>query len=234
MYCSLPPHWWRRLRQRAQRLADAGADHHRRHARRVGDRSWTDRAGDGDAARSAWRLIVAFPPTIVANEIRSNDDGPGGWVELYNPTDRTVDLGGWKVANEHIEHAAALPAGTSIGTSCSTNRYSRSASAVSAACTCSVGSTSSSTIRSGRPRFRRRLADVRTGRGASCRSELRQKERRTPARRHKHGRWEVADPGRRETLRSGRGVQEFILPLDTEPLCASRPVVGFSLWFRSR
>lgn len=52
---------------------------------------------------------------IVVNEIRSNDDGPGGWVELYNPTDRTVDLGGWKVANEHIEHAAALPAGTSIG-----------------------------------------------------------------------------------------------------------------------
>jgi len=52
---------------------------------------------------------------IVVNEIRSNDDGPGGWVELYNPTDRAVDLAGWKVANEHIEQAATLPAGTSIG-----------------------------------------------------------------------------------------------------------------------
>jgi len=65
--------------------------------------------------RSGARTIkVAFPPMIVVNEIRSNDDGPGGWVELYNPTNQTVDLAGWKVANEHIEHAGTLPAGTSI------------------------------------------------------------------------------------------------------------------------
>ena len=60
-------------------------------------------------------ISVAFPPMIVVNEIRSNDDAPGGWVELYNPTDGAVDLGGWKVANEHIEPAATLAAGTSIG-----------------------------------------------------------------------------------------------------------------------
>ena len=67
-------------------------------------------------ARTGARTIsVAFPPMIVVNEIRSNDDAPGGWVELYNPTDRAVDLGGWKVANEHIQPAATLPAGTSIG-----------------------------------------------------------------------------------------------------------------------
>jgi hypothetical protein len=66
-------------------------------------------------ARSGARTLnVAFPPMIVVNEIRSNDDGPGGWVELYNPTSQAVDLGGWKVANEHIEQAATLPAGTSI------------------------------------------------------------------------------------------------------------------------
>ena len=67
-------------------------------------------------ARSGARTInVAFPPMIVVNEIRSNDDGPGGWVELYNPTDRPVNLEGWKVANEHVNQAATLPAGTSIG-----------------------------------------------------------------------------------------------------------------------
>ena len=66
-------------------------------------------------ARSGARTIkVAFPAMIVVNEIESNDDGPGGWVELYNPTSRVVDLEGWKVANEHINQAATLPAGTSI------------------------------------------------------------------------------------------------------------------------
>jgi len=59
-------------------------------------------------------ITVAFPPMVVVNEIRSNDDGPGGWVELYNPTDRVVDLEGWKVANEHVNQATTLPAGTSI------------------------------------------------------------------------------------------------------------------------
>lgn len=66
-------------------------------------------------ARTGARTInVAFPAMIVVNEIKSNDDGPGGWVELYNPTTRAVDLEGWKVANEHIDQAATLAAGTSI------------------------------------------------------------------------------------------------------------------------
>jgi hypothetical protein len=66
-------------------------------------------------ARSGQRTInVAFPAAIVINEIKSNDDEPGGWVELYNPTDHAVDLAGWKVANEHVEQAATLAAGTSI------------------------------------------------------------------------------------------------------------------------
>ena len=65
--------------------------------------------------RTGARTInVAFPAMIVVNEVESNDDGPGGWVELYNPTTRTVDLEGWKVTNEHINQAATLPAGTSI------------------------------------------------------------------------------------------------------------------------
>ena len=66
-------------------------------------------------ARSGGRAVaVSFPPAIRINEIKSNDDGPGGWVELYNPTDHAVDLSGWLVANEHVNHAAALPAGTTI------------------------------------------------------------------------------------------------------------------------
>jgi hypothetical protein len=66
-------------------------------------------------SRSGSRAVtVAFPPAIRINEIKSNDDGPGGWVELYNPTDHAVDLSGWLVANEHVNHAAALPAGTTI------------------------------------------------------------------------------------------------------------------------
>ena len=66
--------------------------------------------------RSGQRTVnVAFPPMIVINEIKSNDDGPGGWVELYNPTDHAVDLAGWKVSNEHVTEAATLPDGTTIG-----------------------------------------------------------------------------------------------------------------------
>lgn len=66
-------------------------------------------------ARSGQRTVsVAFPPMVVVNEIESNDDAPGGWVELYNPTDRTVDLAGWKVANEHVSSVGTLPSGTTI------------------------------------------------------------------------------------------------------------------------
>jgi hypothetical protein len=66
-------------------------------------------------ARSGARTVtVAFPPMIVINEIQSNGDGPGGWVELYNGTDHVVDLSGWKVANEHVNQVATLPTGTSI------------------------------------------------------------------------------------------------------------------------
>lgn len=66
-------------------------------------------------ARSGQRTVsVAFPPMVVVNEIKSNDDASGGWVELYNPTDDAVDLGGWKVANEHVNSVGTLPLGTTI------------------------------------------------------------------------------------------------------------------------
>jgi hypothetical protein len=62
---------------------------------------------------------VPTPATdIVVNEVESNPAGSDAgheWVELYNPADVRVDLGGWSVAALHGDgHSFTIPSGASI------------------------------------------------------------------------------------------------------------------------
>lgn len=57
---------------------------------------------------------------VVINEIDTNPAGDDSksvseWVELYNPTDQTVDIGGWKIASTTVtKKTMTLPVGTMI------------------------------------------------------------------------------------------------------------------------
>ncbi|RNJ79283.1 MAG: hypothetical protein EB829_02400 [Nitrosopumilus sp. H8] len=54
---------------------------------------------------------------VVINEVETNPPGIDAksiseWVELYNPTDSSVDLKGWKIVSTSSKKALELPAGT--------------------------------------------------------------------------------------------------------------------------
>ncbi|MBM3904525.1 MAG: lamin tail domain-containing protein, partial [Thaumarchaeota archaeon] len=57
---------------------------------------------------------------VVINEIDTNPAGDDSksvseWVELYNPTDETVDIGGWKIASTTVtKKTMTLPVGAMI------------------------------------------------------------------------------------------------------------------------
>jgi hypothetical protein len=59
------------------------------------------------------RITVSSPPILV-NEVFPNGDLPGGWVELYNPTPRTIDLAGWTVTNNDLTVSFTFPDGVTI------------------------------------------------------------------------------------------------------------------------
>lgn len=58
-------------------------------------------------------LNVAKPP-IRINEIFTNGDLPGGFVELVNPSDFDIDLGGWSLSASRVFATVILPAGLII------------------------------------------------------------------------------------------------------------------------
>jgi hypothetical protein len=58
--------------------------------------------------------IVVSPPPILINEVFPNGDLPGGWVELFNPTARSVDLSGWTVTNGDVFQSFTFPAGVIV------------------------------------------------------------------------------------------------------------------------
>jgi hypothetical protein len=65
--------------------------------------------------RSGQRTItVNNAPAIRINEIKSNGDAPGGWVEFLNTTAVAVDMSGWTLTDQNVFHSALLPAGTTI------------------------------------------------------------------------------------------------------------------------
>jgi hypothetical protein len=51
---------------------------------------------------------------IRINEIESNGDAPGGWVELYNPALVPTDVSGYLLTASDVFHGVLLPAGTSV------------------------------------------------------------------------------------------------------------------------
>jgi len=73
-------------------------------------------------------VALAIPATaqssvadhIVINEIDINPPGddsasPSEWVELYNPTDSDVNIGGWKIASTTVlKQTFSIPIGTVI------------------------------------------------------------------------------------------------------------------------
>ena len=66
---------------------------------------------DGKVAQ---RTVTVFTSPIRVNEIRANGNAPGGWVELFNPTEAPIELSGWTVTNGNVFQNFALPVGTTI------------------------------------------------------------------------------------------------------------------------
>jgi Lamin Tail Domain len=65
--------------------------------------------------RSGQRTItVVNAPPIKVNEVESNGDALGGWVELFNPRTTAVDLSGWTLTSDDVSRVAVLRAGTII------------------------------------------------------------------------------------------------------------------------
>ncbi|HVK28889.1 MAG TPA: lamin tail domain-containing protein [Nocardioides sp.] len=57
----------------------------------------------------------ADPSTIKLNEVESNGDAVGDWVEITNTGDAPVDVSGWKVRDAAEDHPfAVIPAGTVV------------------------------------------------------------------------------------------------------------------------
>ncbi len=67
-----------------------------------------------DGGPDAYSLTAQFAGAVI-NEINYNsadDFDPGDWVELHNPTLRSIDLGGWQFKDENDAHVFTLPPGT--------------------------------------------------------------------------------------------------------------------------
>lgn len=65
-------------------------------------------AFNGLTARST---VTVKRADIRINEVFPNGDRPGGFVELANPTDEPVDLGGWRIVSGPFRESVVLPAG---------------------------------------------------------------------------------------------------------------------------
>ena len=55
--------------------------------------------------------LTITKPSIRINEVVSNLDVPGGYIELINPSDLPVDLGGWTVMMSDPQNFVVLPSG---------------------------------------------------------------------------------------------------------------------------
>jgi hypothetical protein len=66
------------------------------------------------AGKEGRRALTVSPPPILINEINPNGDAAGGWVELFNPTARAVDMTGWTITSDDVFHSATFAPGTMI------------------------------------------------------------------------------------------------------------------------
>jgi len=51
---------------------------------------------------------------VVINEINYRPSITGDWVELYNPTDETIDIGLWMLKDDNDGHVFTIPENTSL------------------------------------------------------------------------------------------------------------------------
>ena len=66
-----------------------------------------------------YRVGIEMLPTntVVINEINYNSADnfdPEDWVELYNPTDQTINITGWMFKDENDDHVYTIPANTAL------------------------------------------------------------------------------------------------------------------------
>jgi hypothetical protein len=77
-----------------------------------------DPAAASLAVSPNWTAYFSEDPTKLAdlriNEVESNGDARGDWVELYNPNPTAVDLTGVIVSDNDNTHQVTFPAGTTI------------------------------------------------------------------------------------------------------------------------
>jgi lamin tail-like protein len=64
--------------------------------------------------KSAKKVVTVLAPAIRVNEVKPNGEGPGGWVELFNPTDAPVNIAGWVITASNHTAAFTFPAGAVI------------------------------------------------------------------------------------------------------------------------
>jgi hypothetical protein len=67
-----------------------------------------------DGRTGSRTITVTSAPAMRVNEVESNGDAPGGWVELFNPTAVAVDISGWTITSGEVVHEILLAAGTTI------------------------------------------------------------------------------------------------------------------------
>ncbi|MEP6763339.1 MAG: lamin tail domain-containing protein [Gemmatimonadaceae bacterium] len=65
-------------------------------------------------AITAQKTIKVVASPIRINEVQSNGNAPGGWVELVNPTNADIDVSGFVLTNSDLFQSVTLPHGTII------------------------------------------------------------------------------------------------------------------------
>jgi lamin tail-like protein len=64
--------------------------------------------------KSASRALIVSNPPLFINEVTPLGDAVNGWAELFNPTDKPVDLGGWTITNADVFQTVRFPDGVVI------------------------------------------------------------------------------------------------------------------------
>jgi hypothetical protein len=60
------------------------------------------------------QTLTVANAAIRLNEIVPNGAAPGGWVELFNPTGKVVDMSGWTLTASNVFETVEIPAGRTI------------------------------------------------------------------------------------------------------------------------
>jgi hypothetical protein len=69
----------------------------------------TTRIKASAGGKSGELVLTVTKSAIVVNEIKPNGDATTGWVELFNPSDEEIDLGGFVITNNQVPQAFVIP-----------------------------------------------------------------------------------------------------------------------------